>query len=180
MNWREADAAGKRDPDAALVCRKVTHKTIKAVSADIDRFSFNTAIARLRELGNHLFSNGEQLAQAGEVAAVEEGFSTLIQLLAPFAPHLGEELWQQMGREGRLDSTPWPEFDNALCVEATVLLAVTVNGKLRAKIDAPRGASKEIAEETALNEPAVQKWTEGKTIVKVIVVPDRIVNIVVK
>ena len=180
MSWRDLEATSKSDPDGALACRKVTHKTIKAVSADIDRFSFNTCIARMRELGNHLFSNGEKLALAGEVAVVEEGFATLAQLLAPFAPHLGEELWQQLGREGRLDSTPWPSFDNALCVEATVLLAVTVNGKLRAKIDAPRGASKEVAEKTALSEPAVLKWTEGKTIIKVIVVPDRIVNIVVK
>jgi leucyl-tRNA synthetase len=180
LSWQEVEATGNGDPQGALACRKATHKTIKAVSTDIDRFSFNTCIARMRELGNHLFANGEKLAQAGEVAVVEEGFATLIQLLAPFAPHLGEELWQQLGREGRLDSTPWPSFDNALCVEATVLLAVTVNGKLRAKIDAPRGASKEVAEEAALSEPAVQKWTEGKTIVKVIVVPDRIVNIVVK
>jgi len=180
LGWLADDALAGKDPEGALACRKAAHKTIKAVSTDIGRFSFNTCIARLRELGNHLFSNGGRLARAGEAAVVREAFLTLVQLLAPFAPHLGEELWQQFGCKGRLDSTPWPEFDDALCVEATALLAVTVNGKLRAKVEAPRGASREEAEKIALGEPAVQKWTDEKTIIKVIVVPDRIVNIVVK
>ena len=179
-DWQADAVPGAGDPSGALACRKVTHKTIKAVSADIDRFSFNTCIARLRELGNHLFTNAEKLARAGELAAVEEAFNALLQLLSPFTPHLCGELWQQLGRPGQLDSTPWPDFDEALCVEAVAVLAVTVNGKLRAKVEAPRGASKEAAEAAALDEPSVKKWTDGKTVVKVIVVPDRIVNIVVK
>jgi leucyl-tRNA synthetase len=178
--WQEETLAGPHAADAALECRKVTHKTIKAVTTDIDRFSFNTCIARMRELGNHLFANGEKLVAAGETEAVVEGFRSLLQLISPIAPHLAEELWAHLGFEGELADAPWPGWDEALCVEATVELAVTVNGKLRARVQAPRGAANDVARELALAEPAVSKWTDGKQIIKVIVVPDRIVNIVVK
>lgn len=178
MAW-ETPASGS-DEAAALECRKMAHKTIKAVTTDIERFSFNTCIARLRELGNHLFANGEKLVAAGEREAVAEALDGLLALLNPIAPHMTEELWGELGHDQELSSSPWPEYDDALCVEAMVEMAVTVNGKLRARIAVPRGAQSDAAQDTAFAEPAVQKWTEGKTVVKVIVVPDRIVNIVVR
>jgi leucyl-tRNA synthetase len=173
-----ADKSG--DEDGAMACRKMTHRSIKAVTADVERFRFNTALARMRELGNFLFAQGGKLAEAGSVEEVREGFMALLHLLNPIAPHMTEELWEQLGGEGELARRPWLTWDEALCVEATVEMAVTVNGKLRARIAVPRGASKDQAQEFALAEPNIQKFTDGKQIFKVIVVPDRIVNIVVK
>ncbi len=177
-DWpRPADVT---DPALALECRKVLHKAIKAVTADVERFSFNTCIARLRELGNYLFANAEKIVAAGESDAVAEAIDNLLTMLFPIAPHMCEELWRDRGRSGDLSRVAWPIFDESLCVEATAEMAVTVNGKLRATVEVPRGADKETAQARAFAEPAVAKWTDGKTVIKVIVVPDRIVNIVVK
>ena len=172
--------SGPGNDKLALECRKATHKAIKAVSIDFERFSFNTALARIRELANVLFSNGSKLAAAGEMDTLREGLEALCILLYPLAPHLTEELWELMGAKTTLGDTPWPDWDEELCVEAMVQIVVTINGKLRAKFNAPRGTSKDELQRMALEDPGVCRWTDGKSIFKVIVVPDKIVNLVVR
>ena len=173
---QQSGTAGK----LALECRKTTNKTIKAVSLDFDRFSFNTALARVRELANFLFGNGRMLAEAGEIDALREACEALCLLLHPLAPHITEELWERMGHKSTIEETPWPGFNEELCVEAMVQIVVTINGKLRAKFDAPRGTSELELESMALADPGVTRWTDGMSIVKLIVVPDKIVNLVVR
>lgn len=109
---------------------------------------------------------------------LREGLETLVRLIAPIAPHLAEELWQHLGQTSLLVETPWPEPDPMLSQERTVTVAVQVNGKLRATLDLPADAERSEAEEAAMNDAAVIRAMEGKPAKKVIVVPNRIVNIV--
>ncbi|WP_207484881.1 leucine--tRNA ligase [Arenibaculum pallidiluteum] len=167
--------------EKALAARRATHKTIAAVTQDLDRFHFNKAVARIRELTNTL----AELDGAGEGApedqawALREGAEVLIKLVNPLMPHLAEELWQRIGGTGLLADQSWPAADPSLVVEDTVKVAVQVNGKLRATIDLPRDAAQPEAEAAALAEPNVQRAMEGKPARKVILVPNRIVNVVV-
>ena len=149
--------------------RKELHKTIAKVTADIEALRFNTAIARMMEALN-LLKREPSLPRG-----VAEKF-TLI--LAPFAPHVAEELWQRLGHSQSLAYEPWPSYDPALVVDDTVTIGVQVNGKLRATITLPKGTSKEAAEKQALAEDGVIRALEGKAPKKVIVVPDKIVNVV--
>jgi leucyl-tRNA synthetase len=181
--WQEArrpEPAGPTDTPLAADGRRRLHKTIKAVNRDLERFNFNTALARVRELCNFLFANGAALADSGQLAVLEEAFRSVLLLLNPFVPHLTEELWTLTRAPGELARTPWPTHDEALCVEATVEIAVTVNGKLRGCVMADPGASKEQLQEMALADEKVRKWTDGRQIVKIVVVPAKIVNIVVR
>ena len=156
---------------------RLAHKTIATVSDDLDKLRFNTAVAQIRELTNSL----------ANIKADEEGagwayrfvLETVVQLVAPMIPHIAEELWKQLGHETGLIKTPWPKADPAMLIDNTVTIAVQVKGKLRGTIELPKDADKSVAEETALALPAVQKNIEGKTVRKIIVVPNRIVNIVV-
>ena len=166
--------------DLAAECRKLAHKTAKAFTADLERFSFNTAIARSRELGNFLFSKGAGLVSAGHLDLVSESFLTLIRLLHPFAPHLTSELWGLLGQTAEPADHSWPTWDESLCVEDLLDLPVTIAGRVRAKLPIPRGTSPAEVEKLALQSPIVAKWLEGKAVVKIVVVPDKIINIVVK
>jgi len=162
-----------KEGEAAL---RAAHKTIKAVSEDIDRFHFNGAVARARELSNALAGlSGEG---DGEAHVLREGYEVLVRLLNPMMPHITEELWRGLGHETMLVDTPWPEADPALIVDEAVSVAVQVNGKLRGQIELPRDAANEDAERAALANDNVKRAIEGKTVRKVIVVPNRIVNIV--
>ena len=163
--------------EKALAARRATHKTAAAVTLDLDRFHFNKAVARIRELTNalsELDGSGE-----GDAWALREGAEVLVKLVNPIMPHLAEELWQQLGGPGLLADQSWPEVDPALVVDDTVKVAVQVNGKLRATIDLPRDAAQAEAEAAALAEPNVQRAMDGKPPRKVILVPNRIVNVVV-
>ncbi|HEV7371860.1 leucine--tRNA ligase [Arenibaculum sp.] len=162
--------------DAALAVRRVTHKTVAAVAQDLDRFHFNKVVARVRELTNALADL--QGAGEGEAWALREGCEVLVTLVNPMMPHLAEELWHRLGHPGLLADQPWPEADPALVVEDTVKVAVQVNGKLRATIELPRDCAEAEAREVALAEPNVQRAMDGKPPRKVIVVPNRIVNVV--
>jgi len=182
--WSAKSPAGDF-PDAeevGLQILKTVHKTVKAVNRDLDRFSFNTALARMRELANKLFELRPLVEKhgLGGLDVYRSAFNELITLLHPFAPHLTSELWEQLSGKGDISARPWPEHDEAFCVEATVEMAVTVNGKLRAKITVAADADREQAEEIALADERIRKWTDGKNVFKVIVVPGKIVNIVVK
>jgi leucyl-tRNA synthetase len=101
-------------------------------------------------------------------------------MLSAYAPHLGEELWEKLGRRETVSRAPWPRWDESLCAESEVTVVVQVNGKIRDKFSAPAGTDKGELEKTALSLPAVQKWFQGKAPAKIIVVPDKLVNIVVK
>ncbi len=162
--------------EADLAVRRIIHKTIKGVGEDIERFHFNRAVARVRELTNAL----AEFEAKGEAGAwvLREGLEAVAQLINPMTPHLGEELWEKLGHTGMLVDTAWPEADPALLVDETVTVAVQVNGKLRGTIDLPRGTGREDAEQAALALPAVVKAAAEKPVRKVIVVPDRIVNVV--
>ena len=154
------------------------HKTIKLVGEDIEACHFNKAVARFRELSNAL---SDAKVDSKEAAAVmREGLEALIHLFAPFMPHLAEEMWFELGHDDVIAGRPWPVYDPALVVDDTVTIAVQVNGKLRATIQMARDIDQKQAEKLALSEQNVQVAMAGKEIVKTIVVPNRIVNLVVK
>jgi leucyl-tRNA synthetase len=153
--------------------RQTTHKTIAGVSADIEALHFNKAIARLYE-----FVNALQDGAAGDPAVRAEALLALVQLVAPMMPHLAEELWQTMGHETLVANAPWPVVDPALLVDDSVIVAIQINGKLRDTLDLAKGLSQDAAKEAAMASDKVQRAIAGLTVRKVIVVPDRIVNIV--
>ncbi|HWG80317.1 MAG TPA: leucine--tRNA ligase, partial [Stellaceae bacterium] len=161
---------------AAEKARRTIHRSIAAVTDHIEKFRFNSAVARIRELTNSL----EELSDgAGAGAVMRQGVETAVRLIGPMMPHLAEELWHLLGHDTLLADERWPEADPALVVEDTVTVAVQVNGKLRATIELPRDAAQAEAESAALAQSQVQRAMEGKPARKVIVVPNRIVNVVV-
>ena len=146
------------------------HRTIKKVGEDADNLKANTAIAALMTMLNEFYDKGVNKAE----------YKTFLALLNPFAPHITEELWQQLGETGLLSVAPWPQYDESKTVESTVEMAVQVNGKLKGTIKLAADADKQAAIDAALAEEKVQHAIEGKQIVKQIVVPGKIVNLVVK
>ena len=150
---------------------RLLHKTIQAVTNDIESLSFNTAISRMMEFVNG-FSNDEVRPKS-----VCELF---VLLLSPFAPHLGEELWQLLGHDQSLAYQGWPAFDESKIAESTVEIPVQVNGKLRGRVRVPADADRAAMEASAREDDSVANSLEGKTVVKVIAVPGRMVNFVVK
>ncbi len=167
------DGAAETGNDGALELRRKIHRTIAAFTADIEAFRFNRAVARLHELMNALADVDDPGA-----AAYREGLEAVVRLIDPIAPHIAEELWQRLGHDGLLASAPWPVADPALVAEDIVTLAVQVNGKLRATVTLPKGASRDAAESAALDDPAVKRAIDGRAVRRVVVVPDRIVNVV--
>ena len=133
-------------------------------------------MALIRELSNRL--EALETADPAAPALLREGLETLAQLLGPMVPHIAEELWARLGHETLLAAAPWPQADAAWLVEDRVTLAVQVNGKLRATVSLPRGSDRATAEAAALAEPNVRRAIEGKPLRRVIVVPDKIVNLV--
>ncbi|WP_448205192.1 leucine--tRNA ligase [Azospirillum sp. sgz302134] len=177
----ELPPPGAPKPDAfgekAEATRRLVHKAIAGISEDLEKFRFNKAVARVRELSNALAElDGKG---AGEGWVLREGFEAIIRLIGPMMPHLGEELWAQLGHSTLLVDQPWPEADPSLVVEDAVTVAVQVNGKLRATLELPRDMAKDAAEQAALADANVQRALEGKPVRKVIVVPNRVINVVV-
>jgi leucyl-tRNA synthetase len=181
--WEEFDSqpaapsAGGEDA-AATALRRATHRLIKQVTEAIDSFRFNSGIARLYEFLNLLKANPAAGAAPALLAARQEALSAFSRLIAPFTPHLAEECWVRVGGEGMVAAAAWPVFDPALTEDAVKILPVQVNGKRRGEISAPAGASAADVEKMVLDDPEIARRLEGLTIRKVIVVPDRIVNIV--
>ena len=147
------------------------HKTIRKVSQDIEDMKFNTAIAALMSLSNEIIACGK---------LTRDELVTFIKLLSPFAPHLCEEIWEKLGGEGFLTLSEWPEYDEAKTVDAAVEIAVQINSKVRSLLTLPLDCPKEEALELAKAAPRIAAGLEGKTIVKEIYVPNKILNIVVK
>lgn len=157
------------EPDSDQL--RVLHKTIKAVTEDINSLGFNTAIARMMEFVNFFTKSSVRPRSSME---------SFVLLLAPFAPHMAEELWQLLGGKETLAYVPWPEVNEAFLVEDSVEIAVQIMGKVRAKIEVAPGASKDDLELAAKSDARIAELLEGKQVHKVIVVPDRLVNFVAK
>ena len=179
-------AAGKKSAkELAEELNRERHRLVGKVVEDVERNNFNTAIAAIMELsnavGNYLrAASAEERAQDAELAAFDRELAdVLVELMAPFTPHWSEELWHTpLGHDTSVHEQPWPEFDLALAAADEVELAVQINGKVKTRITVAAYVAEEAIRETALE--AVSKATEGKNVVKVIVIPDRLVNIVVK
>jgi len=157
--------------------RRAVHKTIKKVTEDIEeRFHFNTAIASIMELLNTVQPSELHTPQRG--AVMKEALESMVLLLAPFVPHLSEELWQRLGNDIPLSRTAWPEYDRGAVVDEEMLVVVQVNGKLRSRITVPAGTGGEELKAYALADEKVLPFLEGKEVRKVVCVPDKLVNIV--
>jgi leucyl-tRNA synthetase len=177
------------DARARGVQRKL-HQTIKRVSDDFQgRWHFNTCIAAIMEVVNELYAAsvvvervaaGDSPAQAIPVPLVREVQRTIALLLAPFAPYLAHELWEMLGEQGSLLRAPWPKYDPALAREDEIEIPVQINGKLRGRIVVPAGASEDVVRIGAQSDEKIASMLAGKQIVKVIVVPGKLINIVVR
>lgn len=168
--WRITDASepgegGDKDLDRKL------HRAIAGIAADIDTLGFNRAIAKVHELANAI----EKAAPSASRTAAAQ---TLVRLIAPMVPHLAEEAWARLGESGLVADAAWPAHDPALLIDDEVTIAVQINGKLRDTLTAPKGASRDALEAMALQSDKIGKLLEGVAPKKVIVVPDRLVNIV--
>ena len=171
------DAASLTKEEKEL--RRILHHTIKKVTEDIDkRYNFNTAISAIMELVNAVY--GIKDANAVNGGLMKEVVSALLRLLAPFAPHMTEELWAQLGEEGSIHKCTWPTFDESALVQDEVEIVLQINGKVRDKVLLPATATKDEMETLALANPRVQGFIGDKQVVKVICVPKKLVNIVVK
>jgi leucyl-tRNA synthetase len=163
-------------PDEAMALRRAAHKAIAGVSADIEAFHFNKAVARLYELANTI--DAVEPGDAATCWALREALEIFVRLAGPMTPHFAEELWQALGHRALLADSPWPLAEDALLVDDTVTVAVQVNGKLRGTVQLPKDAARDAAEQAALALPEVGRALDGKAPRRVIVVPNRIVNVV--
>jgi leucyl-tRNA synthetase len=171
------NAAKPSAPDEkAEKTRRIIHRTIAQVSEAFERFHFNGAVAKIRELSNAL----EELdpKNPAEAGIFREGIETLTQLLGPMLPHIAEEMWQTLGHKVILVESAWPKADPSLLIDNTVTIAVQVNGKLRATITLARDLPAKEVEAAALAEEGVKRALDNKPPKKVIVIPNRIVNVV--
>jgi leucyl-tRNA synthetase len=177
-------APGK--PAAGLVgvnreMRRITHNTIKKVTEDIgNRFNFNTAVSAVMELVNALYQFKEVPESDRDPAVLREAVDALLLLLAPFAPHITEEIWEATGHKGSIHLQPWPAYDPEAIVEDEITIVVQINGRVRERLLVPAGISAQELQDKVMKEPKVLQLTEGKKIVKIIPVPGKLVNIVVK
>jgi leucyl-tRNA synthetase len=168
-------------PKVRQVQRKL-HQTIKRITDDFQgRWHFNTCVAAIMEFVNELYSAEDDIAAGKFPAAVLSDVQrNLVLLLEPFAPYLANELWEVLGEKDNLLRHPWPVFDPALAKEDEVEYVVQVNGKIRARLSVPVDSTEDFVRERALADEKVKVILEGKQIAKVIVIPGKLVNIVVK
>jgi leucyl-tRNA synthetase len=185
--WSEFDAHEIEDWDAsddnderAAVLHRATHRLIKAIGDSIEQFRFNTGIARLYEFLNALKAAPVVGAGPALLAARHEALSALARLIAPFTPHLAEECWARVGGEGLVSEAPWPAYSPNLAAEDERVLPVQINGKRRGELRVAAGLSEAEVEKIALADEGVLRHLEGLQVAKVIVVKDRIVNIVAR
>jgi leucyl-tRNA synthetase len=178
--WHKAVPADL--PAEAREIQRKLHETIKRVSHDFQgRWHFNTCIAAIMELVNELYAAEEPIADGRvPVSLIAEVQRSISLLLAPMAPYLAHELWEMAGEKGNLLKAPWPKYDAALAAEDEIEIPVQVNGKLRGKVVVPAAATDDQVKQAAIADEKVQASISGKTVVKVIVVPKKLVNIVVR
>ncbi|MDT7809297.1 MAG: leucyl-tRNA synthetase [Acidobacteriota bacterium] len=180
---KDADSAGEFSTEARKL-RHETHRTIERVTNDFEFLRYNTAVAALMELSNALgdFKSAPASVSPSDLFAVREALESLVLMLAPFAPHAAEEIWEGLGHEGGLlrSGALWPAADEELARKEELEIAVQVNGKLRGRVRIAANASEDETRAAALSDEHVRAWTEGKQIVKTVVVPGRLVNVVVR
>jgi len=168
----EVESEGERE------LRRIVHKTIKKVTEDLEKFRFNTMVASLMELTNYL----SKVQEVRNVSLLlwQEAISYFLLLLAPTAPHLAEELWVRSGHSYSVHNQFWPKFDEELAKEAEITLPIEVNGKLRDKLVVPASITEVEARELALSRERIKAYTNGKKIDRIIYIPGRVMNIVVR
>lgn len=171
--YNVVQAAVQNDDDVSMddETTKILHKTMKKVTQDIETMSFNTAISAMMVLTNHLTTLKEMVPR--------EAAEKLTLMVSPFAPHLGEECWSLLGNKDSLAYHSWVQYDEALCVDNTVMIGVQVNGKKRGEIEISVDADQEAAMEQAMKVQTILNQVDGKEVRKVIFVPGRILNIIV-
>jgi leucyl-tRNA synthetase len=177
----EVSATSEFSPRARALRRK-THQTIARLTSDVDRLYLNTSVAALMELLNELsdFDQDPQQASPSDVFAIKEAIEALVVMMTPFSPHIAEEMWEGLGHEGGLTNARWPEADPELAKRDELEIPIQVNGKLRSRVIAAPGVTEEELRTAALADDKVRGFTEGKEVVKVIVVPERLVNVVIR
>jgi leucyl-tRNA synthetase len=156
-------------PPPALL--RLLHQTVKKVTRDTESLNFNTAISQMM-----IYS--AELAKLPRVS--RPLWEPLVKMVSVYAPHLGEELWEYLGRGESISKSPWPDWDEALTLESEVTVVVQINGKVRDRLAAPLGASGEGLQNRALALPSIKKWLKGQKVIKIITVPDKLINIVAK
>jgi leucyl-tRNA synthetase len=179
--WNSTSGAGSLSAEERRLLRK-THQSLRHVSADLEeRWHYNTDIAMMMELVNEIADLDGSVAE-GKIRpeVLKTTVESLLVMLSPFAPHVADELWEALGRDQPLLRTPWPAYNDELAAEEELEIPVQVNGKLRGRVRVPAGATEEVIRTRALAEEKVAALIDGKQIVKVIVVPQKLVNIVVK
>jgi leucyl-tRNA synthetase len=174
--------ADKVAAGTAAETRFKEHATVKKAGEDIsNRFQFNTAIAAVMELVNHLYlAKDELLASKNGRAVLASSLATVLALMAPITPHMSEELWKKLGFAGRATTQPWPKYQESALQKSLLTIVVQVNGKLRAKLEIPADATPQTVEAAALADVNIQKHLEGLKVVKILQVPGKLVNVVAK
>ncbi len=176
-NAERVKAGGGTEGEADRHVRRKLHQTVKKITEDFDsRWHFNTSIAAIMELMNELGAREQEIS----AAALREALETTVLLLGPLAPYLAEELWEELGRQGPVFRQSWPVYDPELAREDEVEVVVQVNGKVRSRLTVPAGTERGELESRAIADERVRQLADGKQVVKVIVVPDKLVNIVVR
>jgi leucyl-tRNA synthetase len=168
--WRVSELE-VTDEKAPLYLKKILHKTIKKVTKDTKTLGFNTAISQMMIFINEAIK---------EEKLYKKLWEPFVKILSPYVPHLAEELWEKLGNAPPVSRQPWPKWDEELTREEVITYVLQVNGKVRSRIELPVNTGKEDLEKLALEDERIKKWTDGKKIIKVIVVPNKLVNVVVK
>ena len=181
FNYSEPDIESLSQKNRDLL--REIHKTIKKISQDItNEFQFNTAISKCREFVNYIYeyTNNKQSYNEEDKIVLSKAIFTLIKLLSPIIPHMTEELWYELGGKESIHTIKWPDYDESLAISENVPIVVQINGKVRDKFIMPVNSTNEEIEKVAMDSEKVQSYIEGKEIVKVIIIPNRLINIVVK
>ena len=173
-----ASARTAEGGDSSRETLRILHQTIRRCHNDLDRFKFNTAIAGLMELSNHL--NRVWTDSSVDGGTWRECAEKFLLMLAPIAPHVSEEMWERSGHPFSIHQQAFPTWDDDMAAEETITLVVQVNGRVRDRIEVPAGIKEEAAMHLAMTSPRIQSYTEGKSVANTIYVPGRLVNIVVK
>jgi leucyl-tRNA synthetase len=172
-------ASGTAPEGEAKLLRQKTHRTIKRVTEDIERFHFNTAISAIMELVNEIYVSAiKESAEEAAIRVMREAVETVVVLLSPFVPHFAEELWQALGNSESIVTHPWPKYDPEMVAEEEVLIVIQVNGKLRDRMTVPVAYGEEQVKEWALKSDRIKSLLGGKPVRRVIFVPQKLVNIV--
>ncbi len=176
-NWVDS-TVNTADSAESKAIERLRHKTIKRVTEDLSHFRFNTALAALMECNNTLIK--QQNEEVARSAAYRRTLETMLQLLAPMAPHITEELWQQTGHSGSIHTTSWPAYEEAMTQDESFTLVVQINGKVRERVEVPAGISEKEVRTLVLSNPRVVSFIGDSTVHKVIYIPGRLANVVVR